>query len=67
MTYLAWEKIYKADDDMIVVSALRNGLFAEFFPENDSVHLESFERREWLKKLFDTTDLLNLSRREGRS
>lgn len=60
--FQTWEKIYKAGDALFV-SVLRNGVFPEYVPENDSVHMESFERQERLKKPFDVSELFELSRK----
>jgi len=55
--FKAWEKIYKADDDTILASALYNGAFS-FVSENDSAHGESYERH---MGLFDVTELCKFS------
>lgn len=62
-----WNKLQDNDEDELFFSAIRNGVNATFHPEDGSVHIDSFERKEWRKKLFDCFELFELAERHSGS
>ncbi len=58
-----WQELSEIDDDELFLSATRTGVLVKFFPEDRSVKIDSFQRKEWRRKLFNPFDLYDLGRK----
>lgn len=63
--FIEWRKLQDFEENELFFSAIRNGVNATFHPEDGTVHIDSFERKEWRKKLFDSFELSELAERHS--